>query len=115
MAQYSEFQFTKNFSKEYKNLNQIAIFSLACMKNCNAYNLTFFISDDNIVVSKFTIISMAWLFKIQIQNICLLIIARPYPFKRYMQKMEEYFRLSVLGMLKKEGLISEDLIRNLLG
>jgi hypothetical protein len=33
------------------------------------------------------------------------------PYKR----MEEYFRLSVLGMLKNEGLISEDLIRNLLG
>jgi len=30
------------------------------------------------------------------------------------KKMEDYFRLEVLGMLKKEGLISDDLIRNLL-
>ncbi len=31
------------------------------------------------------------------------------------KRMEEYFRLSVLGMLKKEGLIFDELIRNLLG
>jgi hypothetical protein len=61
--------------------------SFTGMEHRHADDLSLFIPDENIVIGQLTVIGMAWLFEIQIEDIGLLIIARPDTLERDMQQL----------------------------